>query len=1164
MAKHTVVVTINGTDITSLLLRESLFIRHSIGNADSVADLTIKDDGTTYFPQGWDEIIITVDGTAIFGGYVFQYDGEVIGTGNKETHWHLQCKDWSLLLDRVRINSYFREMDDSEIIDNIFITYFAGDGFDSTTNVDTVAADQDIGFTNVTAREALNTLAARGNAKWFIKPDKSISWHADSGFPAADFNINTVNPNGTTSRDVAFNSIRRQVDESTIVNRITVIGGLQASGIKANETFSADGITDTFGVLAQVPSSIWSVEYFINGGQYVRYTTNIGYEPDDRLIVDGGTYEVLCNLENHTVRIRHHNGDIPDNGTDVIVNYYYMVPVEVTVDHTGSQNFYGRVFSTTVQNEELTNYDSAVSFGETFLEKNAFGRQTVTFDTYEYGLEPGKRISVTAPTLGLGEVVTAADLILEYDLTDGALGTRSRVLAEDNGTVLLQSYASTINYVVQEVAYRPVLSGTQHLLVARVSIGDWEHTLIDALQNMGNSTSGNGSLSGQSGSTRARRLSGRLSNLSNDLGEVAAGRALFTDGGSGQFSWDNYAEHTGAIVGLEEKDGQSAYGAVYILDGGTIKAKMGRMTGLPNVGTVTPSGWGIWTTNGYFQGVVAASTLIGGTISGGLISGGTVSGGLVSGGTVSGALVSGGTVSGALLTGGTLIASIGTIGGFTIGSNKLYSSGGTIATGSIVNSSNPGVYLNSSGLFGYGTLGLTFKIPTDPAQAPWFSSGTINNVVYEVYETAVMRTSSNVFNDGGIQIDNSGIYAVNPITGAVGILLENGVDFLTTENGGPIYANGLTFAVDATTGRMWAEEGTFSGTISASQIIGGTITGIQFEGQGITGGTVTGSQIVGGTITSASVSASNISGGTILGGIITASTQTNGNFSDGTITAGYFTSGTIQGGTIIASTFTGGAFSGNSFTGSNIVGGTITGMLIQAGTLTGHQITAGTIASTRLTSGTIQGLVITANQISGGTVSGALVSGGTVSGGFISGGTVSGGLISGGTISSPGLISAYGGSITMGASYYGMDVTTNTSGVYSGISWRRGGTIAAAVQATQLSSGSAMYTQLLAKSISTSNATVELLASNFSSTFLTAVTLDNSSIWLYFSGATGTAQFQLKAAGGQFIGSALYPNSNNIYDLGKSSTAWRYLYLASPDNTIWRLSVSNAGALVIT
>jgi hypothetical protein len=52
-----------------------------------------------------------------------------------------------------------------------------------------------------------------------------------------------------------------------------------------------------------------------------------------------------------------------------------------------------------------------------------------------------------------------------------------------------------------------------------------------------------------------------------------------------------------------------------------------------------------------------------------------------------------------------------------------------------------------------------------PSKGPFFSAGTINNAVYEVYEAGVIRTGSAVYDDGGIQMDSSGLFGINPITG---------------------------------------------------------------------------------------------------------------------------------------------------------------------------------------------------------------------------------------------------------------------------------------------------------------------------------------------------------------------------------------------------------------
>lgn len=1098
---HTVALSINGSAYTSLLKQESLYVRHSIGNDNGVCDFKIEDNGT-YTPQGWDAVSIAVNGTTIFGGFIFQHDAEVLGAGTtKQTVWQVQCKDWSILLDRVIVEEEYKEQSDASIIADLFSTYLAGEGFDTNTNVSTVNADLDIAFYRLTLREALNQLAARVDAQWYIAPDKKLTWKAFAGFPNAAFNIDTVSPNDSTTFDVAYSSLRRQVDASTIINKVVIVGGDSKSGARQQDTFAANGTTDTFGPLTQAPHSIWSVDYWLAGGRWIRYSTNIGYEPGDKLISEGGEFEIVCNLESQVVRIRHRDGSVPDNSTNVVIDYYYLTPITTTREHTGSQNYYGRVFTENVFNQELTSLAAAETYGDTVLARHSFGRETINFDVYEHGLQPGTRITINAPSVGLGTTVTQGDLVLEYDLTDGYVSTKDVLLIENSDLSVLEVYGADVRYVIQEVQYQPVLTATgNYMIVAKVSVGDWQHTIIDALQRIGSSVSGNGAGGGALSMASGRsagvvRRGGRLSNVSNDLGDIVSGRALFTDGGTGIFDWDNYAGHTGAIVGLEDSGTTSPYGAVYILDAGTVKAKLGRMAGMPSVGTVTPTGWGLWTTNGYFQGVVAASELIGGTITGGQITGGTITGGIVSGGTVSGALVTGGTVSGNLVTGGTLQATLGTIGGFTIESSKLWSNNGTIATGSIVNSSNPGVYLNNLGLFGYGTLGLTFALYTDPALKPWFSSGTINNVVYEVYESAILRTSANPFADGGIQMDNSGLFGINPQTGAGALLLENGSDILLTENSLLIYFAGIRFMLDTTTGNLHADSAWITGTIYATD---GEFSGTVYAAAGSFAGTVSASQITGGTITGG-----QIRGGTVFGALIT--------------------------------------------------GVTVTATQLTSGTITGVTVTANTLSGNTISGGTITGAVVTANTISGN----------TVSGGTVTGSTITASQITGGTISSPSLISVAGGTLTLTDS--GMRITPSNGGTIwgtrDGIQWMRNGSIMTEVSSWNTGSRDALAFQTgridVGGSIAMYAWTNGTTPSLYSGIAMGNGTVDINAKLTNINGGRLRVAEGFVSINGDLI-------HDSVWSLGNTGVGWRYLYMYDSNFDVWRVEVNTSGALVVT
>lgn len=110
---------------------------------------------------------------------------------------------------------------------------------------------------------------------------------------------------------------------------------------------------------------------------------------------------------------------------------------------------------------------------------------------------------------------------------------------------------------------------------------------------------------------------------------------------------------------------------------------------------------------------------------------------------------------------GEINATSGSIGGFTVTADKLY--GGTIQTALEVGTGATGVVLDTAGLRGYDSLlGMVFNLPTD-GSSPMFSSGTINNTVYNLQNISVIRTSDTVgdgtANSAGVLINSTGIYA---------------------------------------------------------------------------------------------------------------------------------------------------------------------------------------------------------------------------------------------------------------------------------------------------------------------------------------------------------------------------------------------------------------------
>jgi hypothetical protein len=743
---HTVTLTANGTDQTALLLRDSVYVRTSISNNGDVARFIMRDAGT-YTPGGWHEILITVSGVRVFGGYIVNRVAKDVGIGSsKAAHWDVTCRDWTSVFEQTVINYGYSDTDDTAIISDLFSRYLSAEGFDAATNVTNVKDDIDIYFENITFKEALEQLASVCGADWHVSPDKSLYWYATDTPADAIYNIDTVTPNDTGTFNVLADTVDVAVDETGIINRATVVGGERLLPV-VTDNFSVDG-SKTFYALTQKPNTINYISYIIGGTVYYARSEDVGIEPADSLRYNGGNYDVLVNLENRYITVRNQAGTYPDTSTGIVANYYPSETVTTTVESTASQGEYGRVFAHTIYDENLTSNALATDYAQRIIDEYESGRTTVTFSLKRHGLLPGRLITLNIPVLEI-EPTTTDRLETEQ---------RYNLLQESGDWLLLERHGSVWKFLIQEVEYFPSVTQTnQFMIVSRVRVGKYVPSLFDTLKR---------SVQASTGRLPAKRTPGRLSTIAADIGEVRAGRAVFTDGGTAAFDWSDYADHTGLIVGLEGV-GSDVQGAMYILQDGTVKAKVGNIAGLGSVGTVTPSGWGIWTDNGFFTGALNATS--------------------------------------------------GQIGGWTIAANAVYANGGTVSTRvPPVNSSNPGVYMSTAGIFGYGTLGLTFSIPADPALRPVFSSGTILETVYEVTNAAVIRTGTI---NPRVQVDNSGIFAYN--------------------SGGT-----ALFTVDAATGRMTASDGTFSGSVTASQISGGTVTGGQ-----ISGGTVTGALVTGGTLT---------------------------------------------------------------------------------------------------------------------------------------------------------------------------------------------------------------------------------------------------------------------------------------------------------------------------
>lgn len=1087
---NTIAVTVDGVDKTSVLKKDSLFIRFQLNRRSNICELKF----INYKPADRAEIQVSVNGEVLFGGYAVTQSAMLEGNANESNvTWSVECKDWSELFETVVVSGEYINQSDKDIITSLFSLYMPFDlgfAFDSTQ---TLKSQTTIKFDNVTLKTALDQLAKLVGANWFVKPNKDLYWFKPSLPDQISYKISST-PNNTTSFGFLKGSLSYSLDSSTIINQVKVVSGFKSTGTKQTDTFTGDGSTKTF-TLTSYPDSILFCGYNDGLASYVTYGSFVGQSPTDKLISQGGNKTVVVDYVNKTITMEGNTGLAPEIDDTITVEYYYREKIDQTFDDQFSQEEFG-TFPYVIQNKELDSSLDLDDIVSSLLENNSYAKPSIKFSTTKYGLLPGQLLEFEIPEL---------DLASQEQINRALIEAKFGILLESDDYQLLQQDGVGRSFMIQEVAITPVVTPTGFMIVSDVTCGKWTGSLVDSLSTLGELQSASGKTSSP--------IPTQLSNISSNLGEVVIGRATFTDGGTAPFNWGTPNAASGVVVGLE--DTSSVRGAMYIYDGGTVRAKLGYMTGLPMIGTVTPSGWGLYTENGYFTGVVAASKLIGGTVEGSLISGGTVTGNLITGGTITGSLVSGGTVSGNQIVGGTItgnlisggtvtgsLVSAGTITGNQITGGTVNGSritggsivgntivGGTIATSTPpINSSNPGVVMDSTGLYGYGTVGLVFRLSSDPSVKPWFSSGTILNTVYEVNDSAVIRTGTT---NPRVQIDSSGIFAYDSF-------------------------GSRRFYVDSATGLMEASNGYFSGLISASSIIGnsvsgGTITGALIQGNTINAGTITGNLISGGTITSASFFGNVIAGNSI---------HTN----------------ELYGNLIQAGTINGVLINGNTLSGNTISGGTITG----------GQIVGGTITSGVLNSGTINASVFNTSSFNTGTVNSGQIVGGTITGALVTGGTVS-------SASGNVYLDSVGLNLIATGSY--------SYGDQRNIKWRSsvGGSIV--VEAASSWNGTYAEYWLQAGFPNFRYGIIHHAAYNNSG-------FGYSEIQQYPTQLTymidGNSKFQVDNSAVTTWVNLIPDSSANNRQLGDSTHGFRYLYLKDDSGNVRRVSINSSGVLTVT
>lgn len=298
-------VTINGTDRTDKIAKDSLKIENILTRKRDTCKFQITSHaGDTYAPSLGQEVIVTLDGTRVFGGIII--DREQKASTYNLFNWLVTCDDYTRLLDRRLIPNAYENMTVDAIIADIASNYMPT-GF-TITNVDCPITVKYVRFNYVPVSKALEQLAELVGYDFYIDYSKDVHFFKpDNNLAAIDIEDN--------NNSHYYDSLVIRTDNSQIRNSIVVRGG-QYLGLSFTGESEADGTDYIF----PLPYKFSDFRATLTGDPL-----SLGVDYLD----DPNNYDALYNFNEKVLRFKPE--DIPTAGSVLRYSGLPYLPVIVKV-----------------------------------------------------------------------------------------------------------------------------------------------------------------------------------------------------------------------------------------------------------------------------------------------------------------------------------------------------------------------------------------------------------------------------------------------------------------------------------------------------------------------------------------------------------------------------------------------------------------------------------------------------------------------------------------------------------------------------------------------------------------------------------------------------------------------------------------------------------------
>lgn len=383
---HTINLYVAGTDVYGNLINDTLTLTQSTDSTIDRLEFSLADPHQTLSVPPWAEVILSVDGDNLFGGYAVRpIPREDKGEGRI---WQVVCEGYERRLHHTdEISGFWANTPAGTILQQMFTKAGVYD-FDTNTYVQ-AGPTVTFGVREQVLAQALDRLAtACSGYFWRVDGDKRVHFASlNTGTATAPYGIADI---ASADWQTTFPPLAGiTVDYNDLfVNRVVVKGG-QAIGTAVTEVFTGDGVTDHF-VLSARP--IHSIIYVEVDGELVSFGTMWVHSFND--------YTALIDYSDGVVWF----GTPPADGSSIRVQYRQLKQVSYTASDTVSFDALGFYITYTVHDNSISSQEKAQEIAQGILD--AFGGQPirVRFTTRRLWLKPGQEIAITYPTLGISGV----------------------------------------------------------------------------------------------------------------------------------------------------------------------------------------------------------------------------------------------------------------------------------------------------------------------------------------------------------------------------------------------------------------------------------------------------------------------------------------------------------------------------------------------------------------------------------------------------------------------------------------------------------------------------------------------------------------------------------------------------------------------------------------